>query len=232
MAISGLVLVLFVLGHMLGNLQMFLGPEAINVYAHKLQSMPPPVLWGGRLFLLAALVIHVWMAVLLTIENRQARPQRYHNQKLKTTTYSARVMPVTGLVLLLFIIFHILHYTVRVSPELQDLYWSWNGVPIYDVYGMMIKGFKNGWVSLFYILATGLLCSHLSHGASSMFQSFGLRNEKWRYCLNRAALVYGWVIFLGFASVPVAVLSGYFDQDVEQQVQLQLLPSESTQQAG
>lgn len=209
MAASGLVLVLFVLGHMLGNLQIFIGPEAINVYAYKLQTLPPPVLWGIRLFLLGCVVVHVWMAILLTIENRQARPDRYHNQRMRAASYSARVMPMTGLIILAFIIFHLLHFTVQsIYPEYKDLYWDWNGTMIHDVSAMMIVGFSVWWVSLFYIIATGLLCSHLSHGVSSMFQSVGIRNEKWRYRLDRVAVVYGWVVFLGFAAIPVAVLAG------------------------
>lgn len=209
MALSGLVLVLFVLGHMLGNLQIFLGPEAINVYAYQLQTLPPPVLWGIRLFLLVCVGVHVWMAVLLTIENRRARPDRYANQRMRRTTFSSRVMPMTGLIILAFIVFHILHFTTQsIYPEYKDLYWDWNGKLIHDVSTMMIAGFSVWWVSLFYLLATGLLCSHLCHGVSSMFQSVGIRNEKWRSRLDRFAIAYGWVVFLGFAAIPLAVMTG------------------------
>lgn len=209
MALTGLVLVLFVLGHMLGNLQIFLGPEAINVYAYKLQTLPPPVLWGIRLFLLLCVAVHVWMAVLLTIENRQARPSRYAGQKMRETTFSSRVMPMTGLIILAFIIFHILHFTTQsIFPEYKDLHWNWDGKQIHDVSAMMIMGFSVWWISAFYILATGLLCSHLCHGFSSMFQSIGIRNEKWRRRLDGVAIAYGWIIFLGFAAIPVAVLAG------------------------
>lgn len=216
MALSGLVLVLFVLGHMLGNLQIFLGPEAINVYAYQLQSLPPAVLWGIRLFLLVCVAVHVWMAVLLTIENRRARPDRYANQRMRRTTFSSRVMPMTGLIILAFIIFHILHFTSRtIFPEYNDLRWDWNGKDLLDVSSMMIAGFSVWWVSLFYLLATGLLCSHLCHGVSSMFQSVGIRNEAWRYRLDRVAVAYGWVVFLGFASIPLAVMTGILQMPAE-----------------
>ncbi len=233
MALTGLVLVLFVMGHMLGNLQIFLGPDVINAYAYKLHEvLPPSALWAVRLFLLVCIAVHIWMAVLLTIENRRARPQAYLKQRPVQATYASRTMRMSGVILLAFIIFHIAHYTVRAVPGMQyndsDVLDSTN-VPLFkdglavvkegetvltfNVYDMMIDGFEAWWVSAFYIVATGLLCLHLTHGVSSMFQTVGLRNQLWRLRLNRAALLYGWVVFLGFAITPVAVLSGLLKND-------------------
>ena len=215
MALSGGVLVAFVLVHMLGNLQFFGGPEAINAYAYKLHSLPPVILWGFRLFLLLSIAIHVWVAILLTRENRAARPQRYKVKARVQASYASRTMPMTGLILLAFIIFHILHFTVRVVPENYNktiasakIMHNGNEIETFDVYSMMVTGFSNWGVSLFYLIAVGLLCIHLSHGVSSMFQSVGLRNQRWRVTLDRVALAYGWCIFLGFASIPIAVLIG------------------------
>ncbi len=217
MAGSGLVLVLFVLGHMLGNLQFFLGPEVINAYAYHLHHLPghPVTLWIIRLILLTCLVVHVWMAVLLTIENKHARGNDSYAQKhSNVASYAARTMPVTGVVLLLFIILHILQFTTRVVPE--DYNATIGEAPIevahvqiefFDVFAMMVKGFSDPLFAGIYIIAVGLLCMHLSHGVSSMFQSIGWRNEIWRKRLHCIALLYGWVVFLGFAAIPFSVLA-------------------------
>lgn len=224
MALSGLVLVLFVMGHMLGNLQIFLGADAINAYAYKLHNeVPKLALWAIRLFLLKCIAIHIWAAVTLTLDNRKARPVKYETQAVVQATYSSRTMRMSGVILLAFIIFHLAHYTVRVVPgmgyndTIDDVALIKGGEPVmkngevvttFNVNDMMIAGFEVWWVSLFYIVATGLLCMHLTHGVSSMFQTLGLRNKLWRVRLNRIALVYGWVVFLGFAIIPVASLAG------------------------
>ena len=224
MALSGLILVLFVLGHMLGNLQIFLGPDVINAYAYKLHHvMPLAMLWGIRLFLLACIGVHIWAAISLTIDNRKARPQRYDDDKSVQTTYAAKTMRISGVILLSFIIFHIAHYTARNVPsmeyneQLAEVPLVKHGEPVlkdgevvmtFNVNDMMIAGFQVWWVSAFYIVATGLLCMHLMHGVSSMFQSVGLRNKLWRKRLDNVALVYGWVVFLGFAVIPLASLTG------------------------
>lgn len=233
MAITGLVLVLFVMGHMLGNLLIFLGPEAINAYAYKLHSIPDAIMTMIRLSLLLAVGVHIWMAVLLTLENKKAKSKVYKS-KVKST-YASRTMRMSGVILLSFIIFHILHYTVRVVPAMEyndkatfsDITEgkSSNYVPLYkegypvikhgetvqtfNVNDMLIHGFKNPYVSFFYILSVGLLCLHLAHGISSLFQTFGLRNAIWRVRLDRIALIYGLFVFIGFASIPFATLIGH-----------------------
>ncbi len=224
MALTGLVLVLFVLGHMLGNLQIFLGPDVINAYAYKLHHvMPVAMLWGIRLFLLACIGVHIWAAISLTLDNRKARPQGYDQNKTVQTTYAAATMRMSGIILLAFIVFHIAHYTARNVPgmeyneQIADVALVKGGQPVmhhgevvmtFNVNDMMVGGFRVWWVSAFYIIATGLLCMHLTHGVSSMFQTVGLRNQLWRQRLDRFALIYGVVVFLGFAVIPVAALTG------------------------
>jgi len=233
MALSGLVLVLFVMGHMLGNLQIFLGADVINAYAYKLHHvMPVEALWFIRIFLLATIAVHIWAAVTLTIDNRKARPERYADDKQVQATYSSRTMRMSGIILFAFILFHIAHFTVRSVPGMAyeesgvieptevplvkygEVVMS-EGQPVmtFNVNDMMVAGFQVWWVSLFYIVATGLLCMHLMHGVSSMFQSLGLRNKLWRKRLSKVALVYGWVVFLGFAVIPVATLAGILKKD-------------------
>lgn len=213
MAGTGLVMVLFVLGHMLGNLQVFSGsPEAINHYAHFLKSLGE-LLWVVRIFLLACIIVHVWMAILLAGENRAARPQNYARDVTVQASYASRTMLWSGLIILAFILFHLAQFTLLVvEPKYSHLIYILDGHEVADVYATMILGFANPAVSGFYILAVWLLCVHLSHGVSSMFQSVGLRNEKWRQKLNQAAQAYGLIIFVGFASIPTAVLfSEYSD---------------------
>jgi succinate dehydrogenase / fumarate reductase cytochrome b subunit len=233
MALTGLVLVLFVMGHMLGNLQIFLGAEVINAYAYKLHHvLPAAALWGVRRFLLGNIAVHIWAAISLTLDNRKARPEGYVDNKVVQASYSSRTMRISGFILLFFILFHIAHFTVRNVPGMQyeepgvidptevplvkqgeAVMKNGHMVRTFNVNDMMIAGFKVWWVSAFYIIATGLLCMHLTHGVSSMFQSMGLRNAHWRKRLDRVALVYGWVVFLGFAVIPVAVLAGLLKKD-------------------
>ena len=209
MAFTGLVLVLFVLGHMVGNLQVFLPPEYINVYAKKLQELGP-VLWLIRLFLLGCVVAHIVTAIQLVIANNKARPNDYKVEQTVQASYASRTMALSGSIVLFFIVFHLMHFTIKTGAfskynELQ--YKLENGVQVLDVHAMMIQGFSNPVISIFYVIAVGLLSFHLSHGVTSMFQSLGLRNRVWRPRLNNIAKAYGVIIFLGFAAIPVGVLT-------------------------
>ena len=229
MALTGLALVGFVVGHMLGNLQVYLEPYYINAYALKLKELGP-LLWVIRVVLLVIIAVHIWMAIALTIENKKARPENYKADATVQATYSSRTMPISGLILLSFIIFHLAHFTVRVVPgheydtaiQMSDgsIYEAY--VPLIasgeeatadtavslDVHTMMVAGFSYWWISIFYLIGMALLCMHLSHGISSMFQSLGFRNRKWRARLDPFAKITGIVLFLGFSSIPVAVLTG------------------------
>jgi succinate dehydrogenase / fumarate reductase cytochrome b subunit len=147
------------------------------------------------------------MAILLVRENRAGRPQNYVRDVTVQASYASRTMFWSGLIILAFILFHLAQFTLLiVEPKYQYLRYILDGHEVPDVYAMMILGFANPAVSGFYILAVWLLCVHLSHGFSSMFQSVGLRNEKWRKKLNQTAQAYGLIIFIGFASIPAAVL--------------------------
>lgn len=209
MAATGLVLFGFVTGHLLGNLQIFLPPEKINAYGHTLESLGA-VLWLIRAFLLLCLAIHVWLAIQLTLENRAARPQAYGVDHVNRATLASRIMARTGFVVLAFIFFHIAHYTVRAGhPEWgQQTFTLLNGEKVRDIHTMMIQGFSNVWVSLFYIIAVGVLSYHLVHGIVSLVQTLGLKNEKWTVGLQRFARLYCWAYFLLNASIPLAVLGG------------------------
>ena len=211
MALSGFVLIGFVFVHMAGNLQILLGQDKINAYAHALQSLPFPILWGSRLFLLVAVLVHAVTAYQLVKENRKARPNQNDVETTKRAGIASLKMGLTGSILLAFIVFHLLHFTVRaIYPEYDELtttVGSPDNSEIHDVYSMVLAGFKHTWISVFYVVAMFLLCGHLAHGVSSAFQSLGIRSENWREKLDLAAKAYAWVIFVGFSIVPILVLA-------------------------
>jgi succinate dehydrogenase / fumarate reductase, cytochrome b subunit len=212
MALSGCALFLFVVGHMIGNLQVFVGPEAINRYAHFLQTTPE-ILWPARLGLLGLVVLHVVTAVRLWLENRAARPTAYAVYAPMEATYSSRTMIVSGLIVAVFIIYHLLHFTVQKPPALnlagQDFLQLHDTQQRHDVYRMVILGFRQPLVSGFYILGMALLCLHLRHGVQAWFQSLGWRSEAWRRPIDRLAWASALLIFAGNCSIPVSILLGF-----------------------
>lgn len=225
MAATGLVLVGFVTGHLVGNLQIFAHPDKINGYAHFLQSLGP-ALWGVRLFLLACVVIHVWAALALVLENRAARgPEAYGVHKWLQAVVASRYMKHTGVVVLAFIVYHLAHFTIGAAqadsfktalPEytmagefhLLGFPLVAKGQAVHDVYSMMYLGFANPAVSIFYIIAVALLSAHLLHGVDSLFQTFGVRNHRWSACLRRVVAIYCLAYLVGNVAIPGAILTG------------------------
>jgi succinate dehydrogenase / fumarate reductase cytochrome b subunit len=209
MALTGVVLFGFVIGHLLGNLQIFLGREALNRYGHFLQTTPE-LLWPARIGLLVMVVLHIAAAIKLSRENRAARPQAYAEFDVVAANYAARTMLMTGLIVLCFIIYHLLHFTVQV-PAINFISENFKALhdekQRHDVYGMMIQGFSNPLVCLFYLAGVGLLCVHLSHGVASMFQSLGLKNKFYGRFIDRFAVVTAILLFVGYSIIPLAVLA-------------------------
>lgn len=202
-AITGAGLVLFVVGHLLGNLSIFFGQDAINQYAVTIKSVPG-LLWTARILLLIALLIHMAFAIRLTIENRLARPSRYAVNNVVQTTLAARTMALTGLLIFFFIVFHLLHFTLgQVQPNTFDIQ---DAQGRHDVYSMMIYGFMNPWYSALYIVAMFVLCAHLSHGIQSVLQTFGIANRHNLATFRKLSTVLAVLIFLAFISMPIAVL--------------------------
>ena len=205
MAITGLLLFLFVIVHMAGNLQVYLGREAMNTYAALLASKPA-LLWTARVGLLIITVLHIISALQLAAENRAARPQNYAEGK-PIATFASRTILVSGLIIFAFIVYHLMHFTLGVTnPDFADLQ---DPLGQHDVYQMVVEGFRNPYVSVFYIVSMGLLCLHLSHGVSSLFQSLGIRRKTTVASFNRFAQVSAFVIFVGNCSIPIAIMSGY-----------------------
>jgi succinate dehydrogenase / fumarate reductase cytochrome b subunit len=203
--ISGALLVFFVLAHLAGNLTIYIGPygEGINRYAEALHASSL-VLWGARGGLLLVFLVHIGTALSLVLENRRARPQSYAVKARVQSTIFVRTMALSGLVVLSFLIFHVLQFAAGLSP-FSHLY---DADGRHDVAAMIILSFHNPWVSGFYLLSLVLLGMHLSHGISSLFQTFGLNGRKSHGLIRCGAVLVAWVLMAGFASIPLAAVSG------------------------
>ncbi|HTZ31192.1 MAG TPA: succinate dehydrogenase cytochrome b subunit [Methylomirabilota bacterium] len=200
MAVTGFILFGFIVGHLLGNLQIYQPPEKINHYSEFLKAHPGP-LWGARLTLLLAVFLHIWSSFQLWLLQREARPIAYVKKANIASTYASRTMMWSGPIILAFLIFHLLHFTFgAVHP----------GGPFdpHNVYNNVVYGFQVWPVSLFYIVAMIMLCYHLYHGLWSMFQSLGFSHPVYTPWLKLAAKVIAILIAIGNISIPVAVLAG------------------------
>ncbi|HEY2469228.1 MAG TPA: succinate dehydrogenase cytochrome b subunit [Terracidiphilus sp.] len=209
MAVTGIVLIGFVIAHMLGNLKIFAGPDGINAYSRFLREVGQPelgygqLLWIVRIVLLICVVLHVTAAIQLTRMSRAARPVGYTSKRDIETTFAARTMRWGGVLLVVFIIFHLLHLTGGVvgfkAGQFKHL----------AVYQNVIAGFSVWPVALFYIVAMGALSLHLSHGIWSMLQTLGWSNARNEASLKLLSRAIGIVVFVGFISAPVAVIAGW-----------------------
>jgi succinate dehydrogenase / fumarate reductase cytochrome b subunit len=206
-AVTGLAMVLFLAGHLTGNLLIYAGKEAFDEYAKFLhEAGHGALIWVARIGLIVVLVLHVWATILLTRENKVARKEEYACKATIQASKSSRIMIWSGLTVLAFIVFHILHFTVRTNSHLAEIAKQ-------SPYEMVIAGFSGGFlqvlVVLFYVIAMTLLCSHISHGVASMFQTLGWRSKKSASLIQRISLGYAAVIWIGFVSIPVAILLGF-----------------------
>lgn len=211
MAVTGFAMFGFVIGHLIGNLQIFLGPEAINRYGSFLQSLGE-MLWVARISLLVMIFLHIWAAIKLSAENKAARPVNYVQWDPTAASYASRTMLMSGLIIFFFIIYHLLHFTVQ-TRELnftgQDFHTLVDAKGRHDVYRMMVQGFNQPIVSVFYIIAIGLLSLHLSHGVSAMLQSLGWKKNSYAGLLDGFSKAISIFIFIGYISIPISILLGF-----------------------
>lgn len=205
MAVTGGGLLLFVVAHMLGNLQIYLGQETLNAYAYKLKSMPL-LLWTARVGLILIFGGHLALAFYLRKMNRSARSSHYQYQDPVQASLASRTMLLSGMVVFAFLIYHLLHFTMGVTdPGLHELKDS-NGH--HDVYSMVVVSFRNVFVSAAYIIAMLFLGLHLSHAISSMIQTFGFVSVKTRKGIEQAGVAIACILMMGNISIPVSVLLG------------------------
>ena len=198
LAATGAVLFLFLIGHMLGNLQIFEGPERLNAYAAFLKSTGE-LLWGSRLVLLVALTLHIATAVKVTLSNWQARPVGYAFKKNVETSYAARTMIITGPLVFLYVAYHLMMFTwLSTGP----------GYSPTDVYANVVSAFQVPAISIVYIVAMLILGTHLYHGVWSMLQTVGISNPRYQWLRRSVAPVVAIVIAAGYIAIPLAVLVG------------------------
>ena len=205
MAVTGIVLVGFVCVHLLGNSSMFFGADAINAYAQKLHSLGPFV-WVFRLVMLVAFALHIAFGIQLTLENKAATPEANVQVKRLKTGFGAETMIVSGLVLLAFVIYHLLHFTVRVTNP--EIYVPLGGHGMVDVYFMVVQGFKSALPVIVYLAGMLFLFLHVSHGFQSLFQTLGLSNDKSLPVTGMVSKLVGFVLLLGYIAIPLSIVFG------------------------
>jgi succinate dehydrogenase / fumarate reductase cytochrome b subunit len=244
MAITGIFLLVFITGHALGNLQIFIGKEALNTYAAFLQSLGE-ILWAERILLFLSLVLHIITSVYLKLYNNKARPDKYVVKSYVTAKLNSRTMIWTGIMIAAFMGYHIAHFTTgNIQSEnyhFKEMYTK-NAYTVdddeqaisnlgenelsetgdktlvqferHDVYKMVILGFRNPWISGFYIIAVILLGFHLSHAMQSFFQTLGIAGPRFTPFIRKVSVWYGILLSFAFLIVPLAILLGLIGGDV------------------
>ncbi|HEY9226301.1 MAG TPA: succinate dehydrogenase cytochrome b subunit [Gemmatimonadaceae bacterium] len=207
MGITGLIGIGFVIAHMAGNLLAFAGARKINEYSATLHGPLGELLWVLRIVLIVAVVLHVLMAYQLTRMSWDARPVAYQRKTPQVSTLASRTMKWGGVLLLVFIVFHVLHFTTQtVDPA------GWRGMDDMrgdrDIYGNLIASFRIWWVSLFYILAMAALGLHLFHGAWSSLRTLGYAKQSGHPLKRQIAFILAIVIWAGFTLIPLSVMLG------------------------
>jgi len=203
MAISGSLLMVFLLAHMSGNLLVFSGPDAFNAYGHYLQTHPL-ILWPARIGLLVLFTLHIYLGLTLQAENRKARPTAYAFNNTVQATLTSRYMLLTGLLILAYVIYHLLHFTIGV---VQPQYFTGlDAENRHDIYTMFVMGFRNPIIYASYVFAQTVLVLHLSHGAASMFQSLGWNESRFRGLIRKFSVAYVIIIFVGFLAGTTLIL--------------------------
>lgn len=205
MAITGVLFLLWLIGHLVGNLQVFAGAQILNDYAAFLRANPS-LLWFVRIGLIVVVVLHVAAGIRLAQLNRRARPERYHGYRFRKASWGSRSMIWTGLFILAFVIFHLAHFTWgAIFPSYFELV---DEKGQHDVFGMLVRGFSHPWVAVLYMAATVGVGLHLSHAIWSSMQTMGLNGRRWTPIALRGGRWLGILIALGFFIIPLAVLFG------------------------
>jgi succinate dehydrogenase / fumarate reductase cytochrome b subunit len=203
-AATGFFLLGFLFGHLFGNLKVFQGQEALNSYADWLQGHP--LLWFFRIGLLTVFVIHIYATLTLARENRAARPTAYRRYRPQSATFASRYMVISGLVVLAFVVYHLLHFTFGVVDAANTRLLDSQGR--LDVYTSVVRSFQNPWIAGSYIVAMVLIGIHLWHGLASAAQTFGLHHESYQTMIWVGSIVLIVLLVLGNCSIPIMILAG------------------------
>jgi succinate dehydrogenase / fumarate reductase cytochrome b subunit len=193
-----LILFGFLIAHMMGNLQIFLGPAVMNHYAETLHGNPP-LLWSARIILLISVALHIWASIQLSFIKKEARPVSYVKRANIISSWASRSMMLSGPIVAAFVVFHLLHLTTgTIHPQFVPLH----------AYENLVTGFLVVPFAIAYIVVMIFIGFHLSHGIWSMFQSMGVSHPRYTPMIKRFAAVFSWILVAGFISVPLAVLTG------------------------
>ena len=206
MAITGFLMVLFVIVHLLGNSSIFI-PGGINAYAEHLHALPPMV-WAFRVVMLAFLVVHGYYAIQISLENNAANPKGYAVKRQLKANFASENMIWSGLLILIFIIGHILHFTARVTPDVAPRVSSLSSGSVFDVFGMVVGSFQNPVTALLYVAAMIVLFLHLKHGNSSSVQTMGWNNDSTLPVIGRIGTIIAVIFLVGYSSIPLFILTG------------------------
>lgn len=205
MALTGAFLFIFVVGHLVGNLLTYQGPAALNGYAYSLQNLPLGAIWVVRALLFLIFCSHVLFGIKLTIENSLARPISYAKTATLKASIASRTMVYSGLFILFFIVYHLIHFTFKSFEYVKDR-TDMAGLP--DVYSMVMEGFSHPLIASFYIVALLVLTLHLGHGIASMFQTFGVRHGRYNVVIEKISPLVALIVTLGMISIPLTIWLG------------------------
>jgi succinate dehydrogenase / fumarate reductase cytochrome b subunit len=205
MAVTGLIMVLFVVAHLLGNLSIFAGPDGINAYADKLHALGP-VIWIPRIVLIVSVILHVVLSIQITLENAAAKPEKYAVARSLKATFASKNMIWTGVILGAFVAYHLLQFTFRVTP---DVVLGEDAQSRFDVYTMVVTSLGSSVLSLVYVVALLALFLHLSHGIQSTFQTLGWSNSKLLPAYGRWGKVASGLFLIGYGAIPVLIVVGF-----------------------
>ncbi|MBI4710774.1 MAG: succinate dehydrogenase cytochrome b subunit [Nitrospirae bacterium] len=203
MAVTGILMVLFIFAHLTGNISVFAEPGSINAYAAKLHSLSLFV-WAYRFIIFSALSLHVFFGIQITLENYAAKPEAYEVRRNLRSTFASRTMIWTGLAIAAYLIFHLLHFTFHAVFPVKHIDSS--GRP--DVFRMLVLSFQSFFISSVYIAAIAAVALHLAHGIQSSFQTLGINNERTFPVITKSGMLAAIIIFLGYIAIPVFVLAG------------------------
>lgn len=205
MAVTGVGLVLFLVAHLLGNLQLFLGQAAFNDYAAFLKSIPGP-LWAARIGLIVFFVLHIVTAIKLSRQNSASRPQEYAYQNTVQASVASRTMLKSGMLILAFVVYHLLHFTLGAAHS--EYFHLTDSLGRHDVYSMVVRSFQQPEISAAYILLLLFVGFHLSHAIPSFFRTLGFYHPAYTHMIDRGGRALSALIALGYISIPVSVLAG------------------------
>jgi succinate dehydrogenase / fumarate reductase cytochrome b subunit len=205
MAITGQVMIIFIIFHVIGNSTIYI--NRINAYAEQLHSLPL-LLWGYRGVMVVLFLFHVVIGIKVYLENRTANPKQYAVQKRLSTTVAGKTMIWTGLVIGIFLIYHLLHFTVQVTHPEISAKMNMDSLGRPDVFTMVVLSFQKVFIAIVYVIAMIALALHLTHGIESSFQTLGLNNDRAQPVMTKAGSLAALILFIGYVSIPIVIVMG------------------------